>query len=96
MARTSWFDEKTEYPLMHESVQKLTSFTDALADGVVDKDELAAQERRLVAAMKGVEAELSDDMHAKVTSILLELTAYNVMRLLRDLQAEHARTAFSG
>jgi len=96
MARTSWFDEKAEHPLMHESVQKLTSFTDALADGVVDKNELAAQERRLVAAMKTVESELTDELHAKVTTVLVELTAYNVMRLLRDLQVERARIAFSG
>jgi hypothetical protein len=51
MARTSWFDEKSEVPLIQEQVSKLDSFTSALADGVITKQELAGQEARLVAAM---------------------------------------------
>lgn len=94
MARTSWFDEKTQEPLFQEQLDKLESFTSALADGVVTKQELAGQEQRLVAAMKSVEGELSDALHAKTTTLLVELTAYNVMRLLHELQAEHARVAF--
>ena len=42
-----------------------------------------------------VEPLLSDDLHAKVTTVLVELSAYNVMRLLHELQAERARMAFS-
>ncbi len=52
MPRTSWFDEKSDVPLIQEQVSKLESFTSALADGVVTKQELAGQEQRLVAAMK--------------------------------------------
>jgi hypothetical protein len=44
--------------------------------------------------MKQVEPELSDEMHAKVTKLLIELTAYNVMRLLHELHSERARIAF--
>ena len=44
--------------------------------------------------MKKVESELSDELHAKVTTLLVEMTAYNVMRLLHELQAERARMAF--
>jgi len=94
VARTSWFDDKAEHPIIHDQIQKLKSFTDALADGVVSKQELGTQEQRLVAAMKTVEKDLSDDAHAKVTTLLVELTAYNVMRLLHELQAERARMAF--
>ena len=61
---------------------------------MVSKQELAGQEQRLVAAMKTLEPELSDDLHAKVTTVLVELTAYNVMRLLHELQSERARMAF--
>ena len=95
MARTSWFDDKAEHALIHEQIEKLESFTSALADGVVSKKELSGQEGRLVAATKTLEADLSDDMHAKVTTVLVELSAYNVMRLLHELQAERARMAFS-
>jgi chaperonin cofactor prefoldin len=94
MARTSWFDDKAEHPVIQERVAQLDSFTSALADGVVSKQELAAQEQRLVAALKQVEAELSDDQHAKVTSVLVEMSAYNVMRLLHELQSARAQMAF--
>ena len=94
VARTSWFDEKTDYPIIHDQVNKLRTFTDALADGVVEKKELEAQEQRLVAAMKTLEPELSDQQHAKVTTLLVELSAYNIMRLLHELHAERARLAF--
>lgn len=94
MARTSWFDEKAEHQAIQERASKLESFTSALADGVVSKQELTGQEQRLVTAMKKVESELNDDLHAKVTTVLVELTAYNVMRLLHELQTERARMAF--
>ena len=94
MARTSWFDEKAEHEAIQERASKLESFTSALADGVVSKQELTGQEQRLVAVMKKLEPELSDDLHAKVTNVLVELTAYNVMRLLHELQSERARMSF--
>ena len=92
--RTSWFDEKAGHEAIQERASKLESFTSALADGVVSQQELARQEQRLVAAMKALEPALSDDLHAKVTSVLVEITAYNVMRVLHELQAERARMAF--
>jgi hypothetical protein len=92
--RTSWFDENDAHPVVLESVSKLESFTSAMADGVIEKKELAGQEQRLVAAMKHVEAALSDELHEKVTNVLVELTAYNVMRLLHELHAERARMVF--
>ena len=92
--RASWFDDKAQHPAIEEKLQKLDSFTSALADGVVSKQELDGQEQRLVAAMKHVETDLNDAQHAKVTSLLVELSAYNVMRLLHELRNEHARVAF--
>jgi aldehyde:ferredoxin oxidoreductase len=94
MARTSWLDDKAEHPTMHERIAKLESFTSALADGVVTKQELGSQEQRLVAAMKALESQLNDEQHAKATTVLVEMTAYNVMRLLHELQTERARMAF--
>ena len=95
MARTSWFDDNAKHPVIQEQVEKLESFTSALADGVITKQEVGRQEQRLMAAMKTVEGELSDDLHAKVTTLLVELSAYNVMRLLHELHAERARLAFA-
>ena len=96
MARTSWFDDKATHPVIQETVTKLESFTSAMADGVVSTEELTDQEARLVKAMRALEADLSDELHAKVTTVLVELTAYDVMRLLNELQAERARMMFKG
>jgi len=95
MVRTSWSDDKTNLPLIDEMVQKLESFTRAMADGVVEKKELEEQQKRLTAAMKAVEGDLSDDLHAKVTRVLVEMTAYNIMQTLHEIQAERVRRAFS-
>ena len=45
--------------------------------------------------MKALEPKLSDELHGQVTSVMIELTAYNVMRLLHELQTERARVAFA-
>jgi hypothetical protein len=94
VARTSWFDDKAEHPAIQEQLEKLESFTSALAVGVITESELNDQEQRLVAAMKELEPELQDELHEKVTSVLVELTGYNIMRLLRELHAERARAVF--
>ena len=95
MAKQSWFDDKAGHEAIQDRVRKLESFTSALADGVVSKQEVEGQEQRLVAAMRALELELSDALHEKVTTVLVELSAYNVMRLLHELQAERARMAFN-
>ena len=84
MARASWIDDEHN-PHLDEHVSQLEHFTTSLADGVIDDAELAKQEHNLAAAMKAVEPHLSDDMHAKVTKLLAELTAYTVMQVLHDM-----------
>jgi predicted transcriptional regulator len=96
VARASWFDETAEHLVVHEQVTKLESFTSALADGVVTKQELGKQEAQLVAALKTLEPQLNDAQHDQVTRVLVEMSAYNVMRLLHELQTERARMAFQG
>lgn len=91
MARVSWLDENSELPLIDEHVNKLEHFCDSIADGVITADELEIQQKALVSAMRAVEDLLSDDLHEKVTSLLVELTAYNTMSLLHDLVAERLR-----
>jgi predicted transcriptional regulator len=95
VARTSWFDD-SDLPIIDEQVQKLESFAEAMADGVVEKQELEKQLNSLVAAMKAVEPALDDAQHAKVTRLLVELSAYNVMRLLHELQTLRVQKTFGG
>ncbi len=84
MARPSWIDDDS-HPDLDAHVGKLEHFANSLADGVIDAQELATQEKNLVTAMKAVESSLSDDQHAKMTKVLAELTAYSVMRTLHEM-----------
>jgi hypothetical protein len=95
MPRMNWFDEHTKHAVIDEQVEKLASFADAMADGIIEKRELELQERSLVAVMQDVEGLLTDEQHAKVTRLLVELSAYNVMRTLHELHAQRLQNALS-
>lgn len=92
MARANWINDDN-HPDLDEHVGQLEHFVSSIADGVVDKDELAKQEENLTAAMKAVEGSLSDEQHALVTKLLVELTAYNVMGALHEMAASQVRSA---
>src|SRR5260221_13654545 len=94
--RTPWFDDKTATPLIDQHARKLTSFTDALADGKVDDGEIKSQETRVLPLMKETEPKLDDALHASVTELLCELTAYALMQTLHEMQKARPRTAFRG
>ena len=93
MPRMNWFDENTKHAVIDEQVEKLASFADAMADGIIQRQELDAQERSLVTVMQEVEGLLTDEQHAKVTRLLVELSAYNVMRTLHELHANRLQRA---
>jgi hypothetical protein len=93
MARINWLDEDTELPALETHVVQLEHFTNSLADGVVDDDEIARQNQAVVAAMKAVQDDLNDDQHAKVTTLLVELTALNIMSTLHEFTCPRVRKA---
>lgn len=90
MARTSWFDD-ADLPVIDEQVHRLESFTEAMSDGVIEKRELDRQQEGLVTAMRAAEAALNDEQHRLVTRLLVELSAYNIMRLLHELQTRRVQ-----
>ncbi|HTN74182.1 MAG TPA: hypothetical protein VL096_03010 [Pirellulaceae bacterium] len=96
MARQNWLDADTQTPLIDEYTHKLGTFVEAMADGVVDQHELQTQEENLAKALAAVEGQLSDALHADVTKLLCELTAYNVMQTFHALQAARTKTVFRG
>lgn len=95
MSRMNWFDEDTHHPVIDEQVSKLESFAEAMADGIIEKQELERQEKSLVAAMEAVEGQLTDEQHASVTRLLVELSAYNVMRTLHELHAQRLQNVLN-
>ena len=96
MAKQSWLAADQQTSLIDDYTQQLSTFMEAMADGRVDHSELTEQEARLVALMKDVEPKLDDALHAQVTKLLCELTAYNVMQTLFSLQDARPKTAFRG
>lgn len=95
MARIDWFDDKKDTPVIDEQVQKLATFVEAMADGIIENAELEKQQSSVVSAMKAVQSELNDTQHEKVTRLLVELSAYNIMRLLHELQQTRLERAFA-
>ena len=96
MSKTSWFDDSTDLPVIDEQVAKLESFAAAMADGIIEKHELESQQSALVATMRSVEGMLSDEQHAAVTRLLVEMSAYNVMRTVHELQADRLQRSLAG
>ena len=94
--RASWFDEQTQTPVIEQSARQLDSFLQTMADGKVEKREIRDQEARLVALMKEIEPQLDDALHEKVTQLLCELTAYNLMQMVHMMQEARPKTAFRG
>jgi hypothetical protein len=94
--RSSWFNETTRTPLIEQSARELDSFIETMTDGRVDAAELQAQEVRLVALMKEIEPQLDDVLHEKITRLLCEMTAYNLMQILHAMQEARPKTEFRG
>ncbi|MCW5978957.1 MAG: hypothetical protein KIT09_12830 [Bryobacteraceae bacterium] len=94
MGRVGWFDDKTDLPIIDEQAHKLETFTETMADGMISKQELERQQASVVAVMKEVEAMLDDAQHSQVTRLLVELSAYNIMRLLNEFQTQRLQKAF--
>jgi hypothetical protein len=94
--RQSWFDEKTHEPLIEQYARQLDSFLTTMADGVVEAREIKEQEERLVKLMQELEPLLDDKQHEKVTRLLCELTAYDLMQTLYTMQQARPKTAFRG
>jgi len=92
MARESWLDSEN-HPTIDAHVQQLEHFTKSLADGGIDKAELAQQEKNLIAAMGAAEQVLSDEAHAAVTKLLAELAAYTVMEMLHTMTTARLQAA---
>ena len=94
--RVQWLDDQAQTPVIDQHARKLTTFLEAVADGRIDAAELKAQEERVVALMRRIEPRLDDALHAEVTALLCELTAYDLMQMLSQMQQFRPRTTFRG
>lgn len=95
-ARLRWLDDKSGAPLIERYARQLGTFLEAMADGEVDDSEVKTQEGRIVKLMKVVEPLLDDSLHAKVTQLLCELTAYDIMQILNAMHKARPKVKFRG
>ena len=95
-SKTPWFDAASESELLTEYARKLDSFLDVVADGRVDAKELDAQEQRVVKLMREVEPLLTPEAHDKVTQLLCEVTAYDLMNTMHIAGKSRPQAKFRG
>jgi hypothetical protein len=96
MARKSWLDESAQTTLIDDYARELGSFVEAMADGVVDTNEVTRQEERVVKLMKEIEPQLDDATHEQITKLLCEISAYSAMQILHELYEARPTTKFQG
>jgi hypothetical protein len=94
--RTSWLDSSSRSTVIDKQAQQLESFLKAMADGRVDDREIDEQEQRVVTLMKRIEPGLDDELHAQLTELLCELSAYNIMQTLYSLSESRPTSVFRG
>jgi len=85
MARESWFDVKSNELKFATYVDKMDSWQKALADGMVQPEELQAQMERVTAMLRALEPKLSDEVHEELTNVLYELAVFYGMQRMAEL-----------
>jgi Holliday junction resolvasome RuvABC endonuclease subunit len=86
MPRRAWFEAHEKLPF--ESVARLESWQEAMADGVIEIEEVEQQKERLLGLLRELEPLLDDATHERVTRVLEEwtvLTAMQTTLLVDDL-----------
>ena len=94
--KSTWFDEASSESLIADKAQQLESFLAAMADGKVTDAEVKEQEERVVKLMKEIEPQLDPKLHERVTQLLCELTAYDLMQSLNMMQSARPAAKFHG
>ena len=94
--KSTWVDEETDLPLITERARQIDSFLDAIADGKVTDAEVKAQEARVIKLMREIEPQLEPEVHERVTELLCELSAYDMMQVLNIMQHSRPASKFRG
>jgi hypothetical protein len=95
-AKSAWFDEEVNTPLISEQAQRLDSFVEAMADGKVTEEEVKAQEARVMKLMQEIEPQLDPKLRDRITELLCELTAYDIMQMLNMIEHSKPVSKFRG
>jgi len=85
MAREPWFDSESSELIFARYVEKMESWQNALADGVVQPEEVRQQSQRVTDMLRALEPKLSDELHEDLTKIFYELSVLYGMRALIEV-----------
>lgn len=88
MSRTSWFDPETNEAMFSKYIDQMESWQEALADGVVEPEEVKQQAERVAEMLRALEPKLSDELHEELTQIFYEWAVLLGMERLVRLTAE--------
>ena len=89
MARTSWFDSGSNQADFGQYIEQMETWQNALADGVLDAEELQQQAQRVADMLLRLEPKLSDELHEELTAVFRELAVlYGMQRLAELTMAE--------
>lgn len=79
--RTPWFNEQSG-ELEFGVISRMASWQDALADGIVTAEELAAQKVRVARLLKTIEERVDDETHRMITAVLNEVSVLYAMQMV--------------
>ena len=80
MARASWFSDEGDEHVFQAYLERIGMWEHALKEGDVCLEDIRAQARRVADLMYQVERHLSEDQHALVTQLLVELTVLHALQ----------------
>lgn len=85
VGRQSWFDPQSNQVLFDRFVERMESWQQAIADGVITSQEIQNQAELVARLLREIEPKLSDELHDKVTRVLYELAVFNEMQRVAGL-----------
>ena len=88
MSKSKWFDSQSNEPVFLKYMDRMENWHQALADGVVKREEVSRQAERVAGMLRALEPKLSDELHEEVTTILYELSVLYGMERLAELAAQ--------
>jgi len=88
MARENWFDPQSNELMFSKYMDQMESWQQALADGVVEPEEVREQAERVGDMLRALEPKLSDELHEELTSVFYELAVLYGMERLAELDRQ--------
>ncbi len=80
MTFASWFSDEGDEHVFQSYLERIEMWEHALKEGDVRLEDIRAQARRVADIMYQVERQLSEDQHALVTQLLVELTVLHALQ----------------